>query len=43
MKTKKLIKRYYLAILKKNMRKAKRLYRKITLKSLKHKKTFAIQ
>jgi hypothetical protein len=43
MKTKKLIKKYYRAIILHKLLKQKKLYKKLLRKSLKHKKTQAIQ
>lgn len=43
MKTKKLIKKYYKSILAKRKKKIAAIYKKITKKSLKHKRTQVIQ
>jgi len=43
MKTKNLIKKLYKAIIEDNKERVAKLYRKITKKSLKHKKTHAVK
>jgi len=43
MKVKKLIKEHYKAIIERNKEKQQEIYQKITKKSLKHKKTFAVK